>query len=265
MSFIGQKDLMLEIPAGNVPGQTSVNKFGHADSGIQITSTDVWDRADAAATQQIWTAPTTARIHAIVSTSTSDDGSPGGVGARTIEVFGLTGWGAAEVSETITMDGTTTVNTSNSYVIIHRMKVLTKGATDVNVGTITATAATDGTITAQINPGEGHTQMAIYGVPSTQTAYMTCYYASMAEAGGNPATANAVDLNLFINPTPDVELTNFLIKHTQGVSNSGSSHIRHCFAPYFKIEGPAIIKIQAIADSADTDTSAGFDLILVDN
>ena len=82
------------------------------------------------------------------------------------------------------MDGTTNVPTLNSYVIIHRMKVLTKGATNVNVGVITATADTDGTVTARIDVGRGQSQMAIYGVPSIQTAYVFRFYSNVLKASG---------------------------------------------------------------------------------
>jgi hypothetical protein len=265
MAYIGSKDLALEIAKGNVPGHVGVNKFGRAPAGAQTTPTDIWDRADATPTQQIWVAPTTARIHNIASTSPSDDGSPVGVGARTIQVYGLTGWDAAEVSEVITMDGTTNVPTSNAYVIIHRMKVLTKGTGGPNVGVITATAVTDGTVTAQINAGQGQTQMAIYGVPSIQTAFITNYYFSLADLVANPATANEVQCSLLINPGPDAELTGFLTKSTEGLNNTGSSRFQHGWNPYFPVAGPAIIKCQATAFLADTDTSAGFDIILVDN
>ena len=263
-------DPMLEIPRGNVTGMTWVNKFGRAPDGVQTTSTDIWDRANATPTQQIWVAPTQARIHAIVSTSDEDSDTGGvvaqGDGARTIQVYGLTSWSTAETSEVITMDGTTAVNTSNSYVIVHRMKVLTKGghASGPNVGTITATAATDATVTAQINISEGQTQMAIYGIPSTQTLYMTQYYGSVHEAGLG-SNAYVADVTLKVNPEPDNELLNFLIKHTNGLVSTGTGIIRHSFDPYFKIAGPAIIKIQMIGSAADGDASVGFDGIIVTN
>jgi hypothetical protein len=162
------------------------------------------------------------------------------------------------------MDWTTSGNTSSSYVIIHRMKVLTKGndAGGPNVGTITATAAVDATITAQINPAEGQTQMAIYGIPSTQTAYLTGYYASANK--GSPA-ANTVNMALLANPEPDAERINFLVKSTLGLSTTSTSVLVVRFNPYYTIEGPAIIKIQADVSADNFDISAGFDAIIADN
>jgi len=167
------QDYGLAVARGLVTGQSSVNKFGAAPDGIQTSATDVWSLANSTPTQQIWLAPTAARIHAIVSTSANDDGDPVGTGARTIRIYGLQTWDTAETSEVVTLNGTGAVNTANSYVIIHRMKVLTMGASGPNVGTISATAATDNTVTAVILPGDGQTEMAIYGVPSVQDFYLT--------------------------------------------------------------------------------------------
>lgn len=256
-------DYPLEISRGNISGISSINKFGKAPSGIQTTATDIWSRADATPTQQIWVAPTTARQHNIVSTSTDDDGSPVGVGARTIRIWGLTSWSTAESSEDITMDGTSNVLTASSYVIIHRMKVLTAGNTSINVGTITATAATDASVTAVILPNEGQTQMAIYGVPSTQSFYITKIYASL-----NDATASSrVDIRFSVNESPNVSPLNvrFILKGTFELSNQGSSYVDHTYEPPFRINGPCIVKLQGISNSADEDVSGGFDGYLVTN
>jgi hypothetical protein len=251
-------DYALEVVRGNVNGVTAVNKFGRS-TDVDATDTDIWDRANATDSDTIWTAPTTARTHQIVSTSTSDTSA--GAGAKTIEIYGLTSWTTKEVSETITMNGTTNVATTNSYVIIHRMKVLTKGATNTNVGVIKATADTDTTVTAQINAGEGQTQMAVYGIPSIQTAYLPRYYASAIKG----AVAVSVELTLLVNPEPDTELLNFVTKHTNGLATDGSNLIEQNFNPYYKIPGPAIIKMQGNGSTTNIDVSAGFDLYLVDN
>lgn len=256
MSFIQNKDFALEVSRGNIAGISAVNKYGRNNNLALSTPEDVWDGPSA-----IWVAPTTARIHDIVSTSASDDGAPPGVGARTIRVFGLTAWNLAEVSEDIVMNGVTNVPTVNSYVIIHRLQVLTKGATNVNVGTITATAQVDGTVTATISPSAGQTRMCIYGVPSIQSAFMTLFESSI---GFGSPTANIL-CQLLVNPEPDVELINFVQKHRNSMIAVGSSEYTHPFNPYFSIPGPAIIKLQAISDAANGEINAGFDLYLVDN
>lgn len=251
------EDTKLEIARGNVEGQAGVNKFGaniQVDSGV---TADVWDGGATSGVSLLWVAPTQARIHDIVSTSAND--AAAGIGANTLRVHGLTDWDTAEVTEDITMNGLTNVPTTNSYVIIHRLEVLTKGATGASVGTITATAQTDNTITAQIRASQGQTQMAIYGVPSTQKAYMGMWYASIARAVG------AAGIHLLFNPEPGDEIINFLTKHTIGLETTGTSAL---VIPYYipkKFDGPGIIKIQAQSTINGLDVSAGFDLVLVDN
>jgi hypothetical protein len=258
----GAGDPLLWIPRGKVPGITGVNKFGDAtnvDSGVD---TDIWDGANATDDIDIWIAPTVARQHVITSTSASDDGNPVGVGARTMTIYGLTDWDTAEVTETLILEGAFSVTTTNSYVIIHRMQVDTKGATSVNVGVISARALTDDTLTAQINVGKGRTQMAIYGVPSTQTFYMTHYTMSYNKSAG---TAGAIDMSLLVNPEPDSELLNFVTRHTQALHSTGTTQIDQLFLPYFPIPGPAIIKMQGNGSANDLDVSADFNGYLIDN
>lgn len=268
MSRQFSRNFALEVARGNISGMSSVNKFGRSPDGIQTTATDIWDRADAAATQQIWIAPTAARVHALVSDSDLDGktAAPSSVGMRTMEISGLQTWGTAETTEIVTLDGTTPVNTVSSYVIVHRMKMLTHGTSGPNVGTITATAATDGTVTAQIDPGTGQTEMAIYGVPSTQKAYMTSFDLN-AHNTGNPASVIEVDFDMDVNEHPDVDETAaaFIIKANMGMIMSGSTVFTKHFEPPLEIAGPAIIKFQAIATLADTEAVAEFDLYLVDN
>ena len=254
------QDALLDISRRIVNGVSHVNKFGRAESGIQTTVTDVWDRADSDETQNIWVAPTEARIHDIQSTRTLDDGSPASFGARTVRVFGLTSWDTDEVSEVVTLDGTTAVETANSYVIVHRMRVVTKGTSTTNYGIVAAIAQVDGSTTAQINPGEGQTQMAIYGIPSTKTGFMTRFYGTINKAQGAAATIN---FSLVVNDDPKNELTTFLTKNTRGLQSTGSSGDQWIFTPYFSIPGPAIVKVQGIASASDIEASAGFDIILV--
>lgn len=256
-------DFSLEVTRGNVPGVSCVSKFGTAPSGIQVTSTDIWSRADATPTQSVWLAPTAAAIHDIVSTSTDDDGDPVGNGARTIRIYGLKTWDDKETTEDIILNGTTVVPTVNPYVIIHRMKVLTSGTTSINVGTISATAKAPSnlTVTAVIRPGEGQTEMAIYGVPSSQDFVLTRWNVGLDKATGLAASA---DFHIRVNENPNVQTTNFILKDDLSVQSTGVNTFESHYRCYPKFSGPCIIKVQAEASVADLDGQSGFDGFLVD-
>jgi hypothetical protein len=260
-------DYNLQIAKGLVPSKKAVNKYGRTTNADASVTTDVHNRANATDTQAIWIAPTQARIHAIVSASDEDSETggvnPQGDGLRTMRIYGLTSWDTAEITEDISLDGTNAVNTVNSFVIIHRMEALTWGshASGTNVGKITATAATDATITAQIEAGSGQTQMAVYGIPSTQTAFIQFYYASILKA----AAATNCLVRLVANTQPDFVLTNFVVKNTFGLDTNGTSCYSHEFKPPYKIAGPAIIKVDVNSNANNSDVSGGFDIIVEDN
>ena len=243
-------DFYFDVASGAVANHQGVNKFGqNLDIDTTTDPEDVWDGG------AVWAAPTEARVHDIVSASTDD--AAAGTGAQTIRVYGLTSWDNAETFEDITMNGTTNVPTSNSWVILHRMKVLTSGSGNANAGDITATAQTDSTVTAQITAGKNQTLMAIYGIPSTQTLYLHKWYMDMNRTAG---TAGSAECELLVNESPDVNLDLFLVNHHVGLSATGSSHVTHEFYPPLPISGPAVVKVSVEEVSGnDTDISAGFD------
>jgi len=72
-----------------------------------------------------------------------------------------------ELTETIALNGTTNVTTTQSFLRINAMYV-TNGT---NVGTITAKISS--TTYAQINAGVGQTQMSIYTVPAGYTFHLS--------------------------------------------------------------------------------------------
>jgi hypothetical protein len=242
-----------EVALGNITGRMSVNKFGEAPNGIQTTATDIWSRADATPTQQIWLAPTAARVHALVSSSAADTGF-------NVRVRGLTSWSTAETSELVAMNGQTPVNTANSYVIIHRMNIIPTAAKVTNAGAITATAADDSTVTAVILAGDGQTEMAIYGVPSVQKALLHRWSCSIDKA---TAAAVSVDFILRVNENPNVQTTGYLRKDDMTLQSTGTNSQDRRYAFPLAFAGPCIIKIQGVASAADVDGKAGFDLELV--
>jgi len=256
MAVANRVDFAGQVALGNVSGHVAVNKFGNAPNGVQITVTDIWSRADATPTQQIWLAPTAPRAHVIASTSAAD--TAGSTGAGTVVVYGLPDWDTAETAGTYAIGGTT-----SAYAIIHRMNVLPQASTTSvggNAGTITATAAVDSTITAVIQPNDGQTEMAIYGVPSGKTLLVYGWYGALDKAQAGAVT---VDLQLRVNPNPNVQTKAFLRKSDLSLQSTGTNAISRNFDPPLKFDGPCIVKIQGIGSAADIDVDSGFDAILV--
>ncbi len=253
-------DFGLEVSKGNVPGHGVVHKFGsttNADNGVV---TDIWDRANVPENQATWLAPTAARLHDLVSTSALDTGA--GTGAQNVLVTGLRTWESKQETELVTLAGLTPVTTAKTWVIIHRMAVVNSGGSSMNFGTITATAATDLTVTAQIEVGNGQTQMAIFGVPRGYTFHVTNFFAHIAI--GSPSGSGA-EVQGRLNTEPDVQLTQFRLARELSMRDAGSSAVNEPIHPPGPIPGPAIIKLEAISDANDTFVTAGFDGYIVRN
>lgn len=257
-------DFELQTAKSSVPNCQILQKYGRADN-VDDALTDIWDGSSGSI---IWKAPTSAQTINFVSTSASDNGNDvADTGGATFRAYGLPDWDTAEVSPSTTLNGTTNVPSASQFVIIHRLRMLSWGVGGPNIGDIKAIAETDNTITAMIlaDPGgdgnnAGQSQMAIYGVPSTHTFYMTQYYASFNKAG-----VGSADIYLEVNPIPNVVTTGFITKHMQSINSTGTSRFRHPFHPYYPIPGPAIVKIQGRGSGPNLDVSAGFDGYVVMN
>lgn len=248
------KDFNSAVCLSLVNGVECLNKFGRS-SNVDAAKTDIWDGANATDDIKIYVAPTEARIHEIVSSDAGDDSA--GAGARTLRLYGLKTWeDTEEAKEDIIMDGTTAVDTVNSYVFIYRMKVLTHGATSINIGQIKATAKTDSSISAIITALAGQTQMAIFAIPSTKTLMIDSMHASL-----NKSATGVCDMTLLVNDNPDDGVLNtfFKVKHTEGASASGSSSVDHEFTGGKRVDGPAIIKLQGLGSTVNLDVDANFD------
>ncbi len=265
MTELRKTDFGLEVALGKIDGYSKVNKFGETDNADSGTPTDVWSGS---ITQVLWVPPTAARIHSILSTSDVDSDAGGaiaqGAGLRTVRVYGLPTWDDEEISEVVIMDGTDGTDTINSYVIIYRMEGLTWGASGVNTGTITAVAAVDLTVTAEITPLKNQSQMMIYGVPSTQSLQIKHLRAEIIKATG---TSQRADGEVLVMPDPAtnasgnvawVNKENFLLIEDE-------QPWVHDYDPPKSIAGPCIIKITVTSNAADVKVIAAMDAYVVDN
>ena len=259
------RDFSTDASLGLVPGYRTENKFGQTDN-LDAALTDIWDGSTveiiALGGSIVWVPPTQARFHAIVSSSLADSDVGGenaqSTGMRTIDVTGLETWtSTAPTTETVILDGTTAVNTSNSYVIIYRMEGMTWGSGGVNAGSVTATATGDGTITAAITIGNNQTQMLIYGISSTMRLRVSDFRASLIKTTGAALRATG-EVMWMTDPA------------TNAANNTAWTNREHFevttdvrwFRPYDppkKFNGPGILKIQMIGSTTDIDVISSFD------
>jgi hypothetical protein len=108
----------------------------------------------------LYTYPSSAAPLVLVSDSASDNTT------RSVVINGLDA-NYNILQETIALNGTSNVTTTNSFLRINGMEMLNS----TNTGTITAKISS--TVYAQINPGFGQTQMSIYTVPNGYSFYLS--------------------------------------------------------------------------------------------
>ena len=104
-TYIGQKDIALEVARGNITGMSSIHKFGEApdfDTGDGFVT--VWDGADDGSTDAMQYTYSASADIGILSSSNGGD-------TQTVEVQGLdSSWNA--LTQTFTLNGQTDVDMS---------------------------------------------------------------------------------------------------------------------------------------------------------
>ena len=117
----------LQVARGQIRGHQIRHIFGYNPD------------LDSAAEETVWTAgglyahASSPTIMKVSSTSTLDTSA--GVGARTISILGINSTGN-EVSETVTLNGQTAVNTTHTYTEIQSALVTSVGSATHNEGNI---------------------------------------------------------------------------------------------------------------------------------
>jgi len=153
----------LEVQQGKIPGYSMVNKFGYNPSIGSGAFETIWETGD----NYPW--QSTAVTVDVVSDDTNDDVA--GTGARTLRIQGLDGsYNLAE--ETVDMDGTTTVTTTQTFLRVFRMSVETAGTSGNNIGNISVTYTGGSDVAATITAGNGQTLMTLYTIPAGYTGYL---------------------------------------------------------------------------------------------
>ena len=153
----------LAVQQGKVPGYSMVNKFGYNSTIGSSSFETIWETGN----NYPW--QSSAVTVDVVSDDANDDVA--GTGARTLRIQGLDS-SYAFAEETVDMDGTTTVTTTQTFLRVFRMSVETAGTSGNNEGTITATYTGGSDVAATITSGNGQTLMCLYTIPANYTGYL---------------------------------------------------------------------------------------------
>lgn len=234
----------LQVALGAVVNTTGYQIHGE-NPDVDTGTEDVWSQGGT------WVPPTAARVHAIVSASANDTAA--GTGARTLQVWGLNAAGT-EVTETVALNGVTPVNTVNSYLYIRKMRVLTAGSGGTNAGAITATAATDNSVSSAIPLGLGESHEATFMVPTGYTALVTSWWCAVQGAANTRVDAALVGYTTANNAR--VEYSHV------AVQVGGTSTFQQVYQ--FPLTFPAltILKVRATSGSDNADVHAGMNILL---
>jgi hypothetical protein len=148
----------LQVARGQIAGHTAINIFGYSSNVGSTALGPLWEGLTLSG--GVYAYPSSAAPLVLVSDSASD------TSALSIQIQGL-GANFVPLTETIALNGTSNVTTTNSFLRINLMTT-TNG---LNVGNITAKISS--TTYAKINAGIGQTQMSIYTVPAGYTFYLS--------------------------------------------------------------------------------------------
>ena len=190
--------------------------------------------------------------------SNDDDGDPAGTGARTVFIEGLDG-DYNVVSETVTLNGQTAVNTTNSYLYVNQFYVVTVGSGGQNAGIIyagtgTVTSGVPATIYDLIAAGFNQRTTAHYCVPAGYTGYMTRWTITTGQASGS--TAITV---YYKQHGPD----NILRVDAVATLNNGS--VEYDYDPPFRILEKNCVGASAIGTANNNFASSFFNIVLIKN
>lgn len=239
-----------EVARGNVTNTTTWNKWGY-NSDIDIGTETVWSVGGT------FTPMSTAGTLNVVSSSTADDGDPAGTGANSIILYGVDANYDAQ-TEVVTLDGTTTVTTSNSWLGVNRASVYLAGSGQVNAGTISITATTGGAAQTEIPTGEGSSQHAFFFVPASRTALMDWLYINIIKtsAGAKPEAITKCWVTSLVSGSQYDVMTDYM---DVAIENA------HQYTPAqpFIVGEKSLVEFRVTTDTDNTAATVRFSLITV--
>lgn len=247
--FGKNEDFALQVARGQIPGHSAISVFGY-NPDVDTAEESIWP--DGGTVPH----PTVASVLKISSSSTDDTSA--GTGARTVTIVGLDG-SYNQVSESITLNGQTAVNTTNSYLYVNGFYVASTGsgganAGNINAGTGVVTAGVPAVLYDIIATGYNNRTTAHYCVPAGYTGYLTTGVITTGQASGSTS------------------VTAFLKQHGQdgivrvgAVSTLNNGSVQYDFSYPYIISEKNCVGASAIGSAVNNSASAFFNIVLIKN
>lgn len=245
------EEFYLQVARSQIAGHETIFKFGF-NPDVDDALETIWAEGG------LYSYLSAATILKVSSSSTDDTAA--GTGARTVEIFGLDG-NYNEISETVTLNGQTAVNTTNSYLRINRGIVRSAGSGGQNAGVIYAGT---GTVTAgvpankylSIAIGDNQTLMALWTVPAGYTAFLPQTDVTLATT----QSSKYCTAKLVARPYGEV----FQVKDVFVKSQGSTTQV---YSIPIRFDEKTDIEWRAIGDSAGSDIaiSAGMEILYIKN
>jgi len=239
----------LQISRGQISWHRAVTVFGY-NPDIDTSEELVWP--DGATISSSETAVTLK-----ISSNNANDTSAG-TGARTVLITGLDG-SHNEVSETVTLNGTTEVNSANTYTHVNSMSILTVGsggsnAGHVYAGTGTVTLGVPANIFNLIETGFNQSTTASYTIPAGYTGYKVNGGISSGQAGGSNCVTGKL---VIVDPNG--------VTRVAAVNAMNNGFSQYDFTLPLQIPAMYTVQARAVGSSTNNIVAANFQILLVKN
>jgi hypothetical protein len=173
----------LQVARGQIQGHERTCPFGY-NSAVGATAETIWTVGG------VYAFAAAASVLTVVSDDADDDGNPADTGARTVVIEGLDA-DYLPITETVIMNGTTDVTTTQEFLRVNKVYVATCGSSGSNEGTITVANSTPTTL-ATIAATAGISEQCVYTVPAGYTAYITRYMLSSYNSTAGTGAAGQI-------------------------------------------------------------------------
>jgi len=241
-------DFHYETALGRRQGATTWNLWGY-NSDIDIGTETVWSVGGT------FTRIVTARTLSIVSTDANDTSA--GTGARSIVVYGVNANYKAQ-TVVVTMNGTTPVVTTETWLGVNRIAIYSAGSGGVNAGVITATASTEATVQSEMPTGLGVSQQAFFFVQADHQALIDWLYITLVKNSGGtqPILITKAWVTSLVSGAKYEVFRDF-------INGSIENHTELKPSQPFVVGEKSLIEFQSTTDVNNAETSLRFSLIEV--